>query len=1571
MRKYVLAIGLFLAMALSWAQLRSVPSGAVEPLREKNSFVKPRLVTDDALVGKPVLPHALPKLGSENRIYGWMLFVDIPGFSDWGIASFDADDPQNDWTIVQSHQYSPAAAAVADGKMYAYMTSISLSITPKTFSVFDCSNWKETVLAQLPEDQRYVLSDMTYDYTTETMYGMSNKTQYSDLVVVNLRTGDLTTAFSLDSVFATLACDIYGQLYGITAGGYLCSIEKQTGKVTPIGYTGDRPAFLQSMDIDLTDGTCYWAVCSARLDENMLSPGYLAKVDLNTGKLDSIAPLAADAEVNGLWAPLPFDGGAAPAKVSDFSLSMSREGGTRTTLKFKAPTASFNGGSVGALQKIEIYRNYRLLHTITSVEAGKEYTYVDQEGLSSMDMAAYRVVAVSDKGIGLSAIKSIFVGEDAPGQAVGAKLSVDNGTEAVLEWKRPQAGLNGGWYNPDSVRYRIVRMPDNVVVASSHKDTVFRETLEEYNYYWYRILPFTHKGTGLWSESPGACVGTTVSLPFYCTFNTISEGKIWEFIDNTFPFVDRVCWTHVLSGNEGYLHYGNSTFDANDYALSAPFVLESSRYYRLRFDFRASTGSSKPESMDVFLRNAETGKDTLLADYPSFVHGDSLVRLSVPPMPDGQYRIVFHAKSAANANGIDVDNVKFDEEIDAPVAGNVSDKADDSPLAGVLVKVERISDTWFESFTDTTSDGKFRYFDSLYTASDGSFDLGYLDEGTYSLYFELFEYEILRQEVTVEARKPVALDIKLERIPLLRLSGKVTDEYGSGIEGVHVNLQGYSTFQATTSADGIYAIEGIYKVAQPYSIAFFKNRYVTRIDTVSMQEDRGKDALLRFYDAQVSDVVAGLSEGKMKVDWKKADEMEELHYDNGIVANSLGFAFDTMQGITYENAAFGSIYYQPMELRSVKFWMCSNTAAGPVTHEKVNIIIFAVDHEYGFGDLLLYQKDVPCKDDQWNEFVLPRPIDIVDGVLVLVNYPYGAIGIGMDSGKDPEYPFVEQRSALTMDWTSRNFYPLEDRNVRQNIMVRAIGVPFGDAQTPEGKSASDLDVYKIARLSQGQEENPASWTVIEEGHTSESYIDQAWSGLDMGGYRYAVYNRYGSRYTDPVLSNVVGKDMITKVTIKATTNTDPGDIEGAEISLVNTVYPEYAYSAVFSSTGQLVFDSVWKGNYSVRIAKDLFETVTDTVDFNKGNEYTKEYRIEEMIVTPYNLVIDDLPDYTQKRFRWNVDKSINEDVEGIRDFTVNPSGNYGWTYLDADGAATTNIALGQDPVYWDNVFEPHAFICMNIDATEPPLSSVRSLVHSGSKALMDICNEDDPPVAKNDWIFSPELSFESEFVFSFWASSTARDYIENIRIGYSTTTTDTLAFTFVTDVIDVPAVWTKYTYRFPAEAKYVTIHVSSASGFLFILDDIYIGPDPEIGQVDESRATGYEVYLDGQMVGTTEELSYGFSGLADGEHKAGVVAVYQTGKSPMKEISFTVDPSIVDNEEASSIQDLSIYPNPVKDDLYVRGRYDRAEILDLSGKKLMESPEKAVLDMKDLRQGVYFVRFVRGEASCVKKIVKL
>jgi len=264
--------------------------------------------------------------------------------------------------------------------------------------------------------------------------------------------------------------------------------------------------------------------------------------------------------------------------------------------------------------------------------------------------------------------------------------------------------------------------------------------------------------------------------------------------------------------------------------------------------------------------------------------------------------------------------------------------------------------------------------------------------------------------------------------------------------------------------------------------------------------------------------------------------------------------------------------------------------------------------------------------------------------------------------------------------------------------------------------------------------------------------------------------------------------------------------------------------------------------------------------------------------------------------RWNNPEPIDgifDDFEGHEDFVINSPGDLGWQYIDVDNANTYTWTAAD----FSGQGSPMAFIVFNPSQTSPSTETWPDIQpYSGKKMLIDFTVDG----GNNDYIISPELSFDEDFRLSFQARSYTESYgKERFRVGYSTTGTRPSDFTFIQtgDYEEAPAAWTLYTYTIPQEAKYVCINCVSQEAFMFMLDDIFVGTNLVRPASNATLAVGTSVRLKGfNLLRNGEQVN---GELITGTNYTDTVPAYDT-------YNYTVQAILSDGTESVSSEPLAV-----------------------------------------------------------------
>ena len=239
--------------------------------------------------------------------------------------------------------------------------------------------------------------------------------------------------------------------------------------------------------------------------------------------------------------------------------------------------------------------------------------------------------------------------------------------------------------------------------------------------------------------------------------------------------------------------------------------------------------------------------------------------------------------------------------------------------------------------------------------------------------------------------------------------------------------------------------------------------------------------------------------------------------------------------------------------------------------------------------------------------------------------------------------------------------------------------------------------------------------------------------------------------------------------------------------------------------------------------------------------------------------------------------SVTESFEGYETF----SKSFGqWGNYDQDRTETAGI----NGLWWPGMNQPQAFLTFNFreaGVTEAQMKAHPEFeANTGSQFLACFKANNAPGNKNNDWLVSPELSGEEQTVTIF-AQSLAGVWNETFEVLYSTEgnqVSDFKADNLVNEYEAPKSYFGRFRANLPAGAKYFAIHCNSQNGGVFMLDDISY----------EGKALtlrGYNIYCDGQLVGTAEAgaqtYEHNVGALSTGLHTYHVTALYDEGESAL------------------------------------------------------------------------------------------
>ena len=484
---------------------------------------------------------------------------------------------------------------------YAYNYYGPGAFVPVSFGYIDPKTGIYDQKFKLPSGSSTILSDMSYDpvtkliYANEILYEYNPDTQVNKCVGTQIYTIDphsenpvLKPVAKTDLELFTLAAD-KGYVYGIapimgldnvtTKNSYLVrmsaddlkkgkmnieEINKEVGLGVKIGWA-------QTMEFDKVNHRLWW-FAQATDDKS-----YFTEIDVETGKTLNKSTFTYTAQAVALAMPSQDVNATAPSYVRDLKAKAAEQGEGKVSFSWTNPDADFYLNELKSLKSIKIIRDDEVVATIDASGIGKPQTYDDKDVPSGLHI--YKIQTVNENGDGVYRDVKVFVGHDVPAAVSGVRVKTD-GCKATITWSAPSIGVNGGWIDRTTIKYDVVRMPDNVKVASDITECKVCDEVSKTEGYIYEVTAKNADGTGATAKSEVTVFGPSQAVPFFTKLDTETEFNKWSVIDN-----NRDLFTWKFDKLYKAPASDRAVGVSDDYLISPEIAFEKGKKYQVRFTY--------------------------------------------------------------------------------------------------------------------------------------------------------------------------------------------------------------------------------------------------------------------------------------------------------------------------------------------------------------------------------------------------------------------------------------------------------------------------------------------------------------------------------------------------------------------------------------------------------------------------------------------------------------------------------------------------------------------------------------------------------------------------------------------------------------------------------------------------------------------------------------------------------------------------------------------------------------------------------------------------------------------------
>lgn len=283
----------------------------------------------------------------------------------------------------------------------------------------------------------------------------------------------------------------------------------------------------------------------------------------------------------------------APAAPVNLTVVPGEKGAYTADISFTAPTTTIAGTPLESIERVEIYRDGKLIGT-RQAAPGAEVTFTDNSPHNGNN--DYGVAAVNSAGKGAEAHSAVYIGVHAPVavETLTALRNQRHSGKVNLGWDAVTTDINGNPLSTSQVKYSIYRsyLGFNEIVAEGVTGTSYTDEVcaadAKQQFVYYGITAHTEAGEGEMTLSELVTVGAPYTLPYVESYNSsahifgidadeLNPGE-WRKGDDT--LVDGVT---AQDGDNGFLVYWANWTGANSVLYSGMILVEDATTPELSF----------------------------------------------------------------------------------------------------------------------------------------------------------------------------------------------------------------------------------------------------------------------------------------------------------------------------------------------------------------------------------------------------------------------------------------------------------------------------------------------------------------------------------------------------------------------------------------------------------------------------------------------------------------------------------------------------------------------------------------------------------------------------------------------------------------------------------------------------------------------------------------------------------------------------------------------------------------------------------------------------------------------------
>lgn len=398
----------------------------------------------------------------------------------------------------------------------------------------------------------------------------------------------------------------------------------------------------------------------------------------------------------------PYDS-SVPQAPAELTATADPNGTLSVTVSCKAPDKTLEGGSIGALEKLEIFRDGTLVKTFDNPTPGATVSFTDV--VAEKGDHVYTAAATNWSGTGLEAEVKTFAGINMPAAPASAfAYETANPGEVTVEWEPVTTYVDGTPLNPENVTYNIWTTINGVDTKIQEGLTGTSATFQimlpdEPQIFWsFGVTASTEAGENMMGAMADQIpVGLPYTAPFEDSFPDMTTEHAWVRggSDNLtyWGFASASTFEEVQpqDGDNGMMAMFGNYLGSQGHLYSAKISLDGLSNPMLTFYLFNLVDPSHPDdnTVDVYIKGSAERDFSLVKTYTlSDFETEGWHRAEMPlDKWAGQSVQVMFIGTINHFQYIQLDNIQIRNRVDSDLAVT-SIAAPDRIKAGNAATVE-------------------------------------------------------------------------------------------------------------------------------------------------------------------------------------------------------------------------------------------------------------------------------------------------------------------------------------------------------------------------------------------------------------------------------------------------------------------------------------------------------------------------------------------------------------------------------------------------------------------------------------------------------------------------------------------------------------------------------------------------------------------------------------------------------------------------------------------------------------------------------------------------------------------